>query len=287
MRPSILLATLLPPTSALSWAHASFWKKDVSLGAGVISDDFAPDVVASLLQASSSLEKYSARPDCFRKAADLVRANCAELETAEDERVKAALSMTLCEIATAEQQSPPMECTSFQVGRDGQPPPSFGGSPGKCVGALSRSAQYWSSYSGYLREIPQLCFAFRRWNDIDAAKDLHRNSTLQSLLLLQHLSDREIALERALNHSSMLAEDTLATLEQLRSSSAAIDIAAGGISEQLSVAFDEYINHAFREFTTKMRQEMLSEHAADLIKAEASIASILGDVGVIRIHFLL
>jgi hypothetical protein len=51
------------------------------------------------------------------------------------------------------------------------------------VSALSRSAQFWSSYSGYLREIrepdhfyvmllmlpsAQLCFAFRRWMEIGA-----------------------------------------------------------------------------------------------------------------------
>lgn len=45
----------------------------------------------------------------------------------------AALSMTLCEIATAEHQSPPMECIPFQVGHDGQPPRYVGDSPGKCV----------------------------------------------------------------------------------------------------------------------------------------------------------
>ncbi|KAI0372102.1 hypothetical protein BV20DRAFT_143358 [Pilatotrama ljubarskyi] len=187
---------------------------------------------------------YTSRPDCFRRAAGLIRANCAALETSEDERVTAALSMTLCEIATAEQQSPPMECISFQiVGGDGQPRPSFGGSPGKCVEALSRSAQYWSSYSGYLREIPQLCFAFRRWNDIDVAKELHRNSTLQSLALLQHLTDREIALAQTIDQSNRLAEDMLVTLAELRSSSGAINTAADGISEQLYLAFNEVLHY--------------------------------------------
>ena len=35
-----------------------------------------------------ALEKYSAKPDCFRRAAAMIRASCAELETREDERVK-------------------------------------------------------------------------------------------------------------------------------------------------------------------------------------------------------
>ena len=57
--------------------------------------------------------------------------------------------------------------------------------------------------------IAQLCFAFRRWNDIgkmlaccpcahvahsgteDIAKELHRNTTEQGLTLLQYLTGRE------------------------------------------------------------------------------------------------
>lgn len=94
--------------------------------------------------------------------------------------------------------------------------------------ALSRSAQYWSSYSGYLREIrkhfchemsheplirifviitAQLCYAFRRWNDIgtakimriqteleyspDTARSLYKNATTESLDSLKLLNLRE------------------------------------------------------------------------------------------------
>ena len=61
---------------------------------------------------------------------------------------------------------------------------SFDSDAPRCS-ALSRSAQFWSSYSGYLREmracspdicvicylstvviLAQLCYAFRRWNEI-------------------------------------------------------------------------------------------------------------------------
>ncbi len=41
----------------------------------------------------------------------------------------AALSMTLCEIATAEDHSPPLECAHFQAGIEDQ----RDASPGKCV----------------------------------------------------------------------------------------------------------------------------------------------------------
>ncbi|KAK0480878.1 hypothetical protein IW261DRAFT_1147814 [Armillaria novae-zelandiae] len=58
--------------------------------------------------------------------------------------------------------------------------------------ALSRSAQFWSSYSGYLREIPQLCFSFRIWHDIDATRDnIYNNITREKIALLRYFSQRQ------------------------------------------------------------------------------------------------
>lgn len=37
----------------------------------------------------------------------------------------------------------------------------------------------------------QLCFAFRRWLDIDIAKDVYRNITSEKLALLKFLNERE------------------------------------------------------------------------------------------------
>ncbi|KAJ7600788.1 hypothetical protein C8J56DRAFT_769131, partial [Mycena floridula] len=128
-----------------------------------------------------ALGEYSQRSDCFRRAAGLIRVRCSQLEMDEEERVGAAISMTLCELATAKHHTPPLECNSVN-NVDEQ---------SICVGALARSAQFWSSYSGYLREIPQLCFALRRWDDIDAARELYRNATLEKISLLQLLVHRE------------------------------------------------------------------------------------------------
>ncbi|KAJ7871346.1 hypothetical protein B0H13DRAFT_2555303 [Mycena leptocephala] len=108
----------------------------------------------------------------------------------EDERVRAAISMTLCELATATHHSLPLECASFTVDSEA----SFIQTQGECVDALSRSAQFWSSYSGYLREVRNsLCFAFRRWNDIDTAKDIYKNSTIEMTTLVRLLIAREKA----------------------------------------------------------------------------------------------
>ncbi|TFK89906.1 hypothetical protein K466DRAFT_465776, partial [Polyporus arcularius HHB13444] len=146
-----------------------------------------------------SLNAYANKPDCFRRAVGVVQTRCGELETNESERVKAALSMTLCEIATAEDHSPPLECAHFQAGVADQ----RDASPGKCVSALSRSAQYWSSYSGYLREVSQLCFAFHRWNDIaDTAREVHKNATVETITMLRWMSDREKRMQASWDESN-------------------------------------------------------------------------------------
>ncbi|KAG7091971.1 hypothetical protein E1B28_008360 [Marasmius oreades] len=119
----------------------------------------------------------------------MIRSRCEQLDMMEDERVRAAISMSLCELATAKHHSIPMECASFTINQPSST--STAGSQGECVSALSRSAQFWSSYSGYLREIPQLCFTFQRWNDIDVARDLYHNITLEKLMFIKLVQERE------------------------------------------------------------------------------------------------
>ncbi|KAH7910345.1 hypothetical protein BJ138DRAFT_116876 [Hygrophoropsis aurantiaca] len=147
--------------------------------------------VDSLFTNTDALEAYARKSDCFQNAASSLRMRCAESHMGEDERVQAAIAMTLCELATARHHAPPMECAEFS---DGLVPSShryIHETQGACVEALSRSAQFWSSYSGYLREIPQLCFTFRRWIDIDAAKDIYRNVTLEKIALIRIILERE------------------------------------------------------------------------------------------------
>ncbi|KIM42130.1 hypothetical protein M413DRAFT_70806, partial [Hebeloma cylindrosporum] len=107
-----------------------------------------------------ALQAYSQKPDCFKKAASYIRAKCTDLDIDEAARVNAAISMTLCELATARHYSLPLECAPYntQGGRSSSPISSR--VQGECVDALARSAQFWSSYSGYLREVRALSFYF-------------------------------------------------------------------------------------------------------------------------------
>ncbi|KAF9507471.1 hypothetical protein BS47DRAFT_308429 [Hydnum rufescens UP504] len=173
------------------------------------SGDLPSDVTASLSRTQvdaifsqvQRLGSYASKPDCFRDVASSLQLRCGkELEVDVDERVQAAVSMTLCEIATARRHAAPLECSPFVSPPNAAFNPSSrserADSQASCVEALSRSAQFWSSYSGYLREIPQLCYAFGKWVEIDAAKTLYKNATMEKLALLRMLRDREISIIR-------------------------------------------------------------------------------------------
>ncbi|KZO91661.1 hypothetical protein CALVIDRAFT_460759, partial [Calocera viscosa TUFC12733] len=134
-----------------------------------------------------NLNSFNQKPDCYKEVAARLKLQC-EDDIPENDRIQAAIRFTLCELSTARAHSHPLECASFVIS---EVEPSFEEeSTSSCVEALSRSTQHWSSYSGYLREIPQLCFAYRRWYDIDRAKGIYQNATMEKLSLLKLLNER-------------------------------------------------------------------------------------------------
>ncbi|PWN50033.1 hypothetical protein IE53DRAFT_263827 [Violaceomyces palustris] len=99
--------------------------------------------------------------------------------------MKASIHLTVCDIETASQRVP-MECSEImspEVRKVSGEEHKVSG----CIEALSRSAQFWSSYSGYIREVPQLCFALRRWHDIDKAKEVYQQLSLQKKVLMEDM----------------------------------------------------------------------------------------------------
>ncbi|KAF5380050.1 hypothetical protein D9615_006138 [Tricholomella constricta] len=232
---------------------AAFWSRDLKKATNpsqlALSVNGATDAVLTAEEIDAlqlnreALDGYARRPDCFRTAAGLIRSHCAQLDMHENERVNAAISMTLCELATAKHHSIPLECVPFSLNSD-----FLQTSPrqGECVDALSRSAQFWSSYSGYLREVPQLCFAFRRWHDIDTARDIYRNATLDQATFLRHLMARGKAAE--LNHRSW--ENRLTELQKAVSyihlATSSIDSSLSHFNIRLIASFDEAL-HMFRD----------------------------------------
>ncbi|KAI0047693.1 hypothetical protein FA95DRAFT_1492199, partial [Auriscalpium vulgare] len=133
-----------------------------------------------------SVSARARKPDCFRSAAAQLHARCADLELDEGARVRGAITMTLCELQTAQYHSTPMECAPFAGGVAAAELVDVPFAP--CVDAISRSAQFWASYSGYLRDIPQLCLAYQKANEQDTARELYRNATLEKVALLRYMN---------------------------------------------------------------------------------------------------
>ncbi|KAJ7669043.1 hypothetical protein B0H17DRAFT_1087224 [Mycena rosella] len=246
------------------------WPRQINTAGKPISAIQPEDDLGGLLANHAAFEEYSRRPDCFRRVAGKIRVRCGDLEMNENERVKAAISMTLCELATATHHSIPLECASFTVDSD----VSSTQIQGACVDAFSRSAQFWSSYSGYLREVPQLCFAFRRWNDIDTAKDIYKNSTIETMNLIQLLLAREkqdlAGKKRWDAHLSELEE--VAT--RLKTMSNLIDVVISAASPRFENELSTIVD-AFKDRLADVQTNARAEHSQviDQISSEFQLIS--------------
>ncbi|CAE6478134.1 unnamed protein product [Rhizoctonia solani] len=202
----IVWAVLFPPVLGI-------WRRGLGqpVAAFAISDDRRDSRVARPVHEDlgaignklNALKLHGERSDCFRDAASILYSSCESLDFEPSERVKVALAtvaveMTLCELATVEHVSLPLECKNTRTA-------STHRSVSQCVEALARSAQHWSSYSGYLREIrkgiafnvlsyilidlvAQLCTAYRRLHEIDHAKSIYANITDEKISFLSSLN---------------------------------------------------------------------------------------------------
>ncbi|KAH9933912.1 uncharacterized protein B0H18DRAFT_605898 [Fomitopsis serialis] len=115
--------------------------------------------------------------------------------------------MTLCELSTANHHSPPLECSAFSTEPRASQSAVRGESHRSCVEALSRSAQYWSSYSVSARSLATML----------RISTLERHRYCQGYLpernagklaFLQHLNKREASLHRAEEAAQLLLRVT-------------------------------------------------------------------------------
>ncbi|KAH8097037.1 hypothetical protein BXZ70DRAFT_1009361 [Cristinia sonorae] len=227
--------------------------------------------IETMILHAERIQLYSRRPDCFQRVTGTIKEQCGELELNEEERIKAAISMTLCELKTA-LHSPPMECSSFVSSINSDDPFD----PKTCVEALSRSAQYWSSYSGYLREVPQLCFAFRRWNDIDTAKEIYRNATSEKLSLLRLLLSREIAMNDNQEHMLRAMNEMHALLANLETISTTVEAASEEAAMALQGRADTLLDMVQQELR-RFRQASETSRRQDVEELNLAVSDLLKD----------
>ncbi|KAG2003398.1 hypothetical protein CC2G_004002 [Coprinopsis cinerea AmutBmut pab1-1] len=185
-----ILFYLALSVAAFGWSEFNS-NSDGELWDPLTIQEFTSDVLDTI---NKDAAQFSKSPDCFERAGTAIRFQCGRLD--EPQRVAAAIAMTLCEIGTARHYSIPMECGPFtpDMLKVQRPDATI---QGACVDALSRSTQLWSSYSGYMREIPQVCAAYHRLREIDIAREIYRNVTREKVALLRLLLSHEQRAENA------------------------------------------------------------------------------------------
>ncbi|GAA6027876.1 hypothetical protein JCM8097_001760 [Rhodosporidiobolus ruineniae] len=154
----------------------------------------ASQAVEASVEHSSGLQEPAltlpSNPSCFYRALSSLPSStssssssaCDTLAHSDRLRTELAARMAMCEIGTSEGAKMPRECEDWERG-------TKRGKVASCVEALSRSPQHWSSYSGYLREIVTLCSAFRRWADVELARDLHGSTARTFTAFVDELRD--------------------------------------------------------------------------------------------------
>ncbi|KAN0127225.1 hypothetical protein V8E53_014945 [Lactarius tabidus] len=231
----------------------------------------------------SASRSYAKKPDCFRRAAGRIRSRCADIEMDADERVKAAISMTLCELRTAEFHSIPLECeVLLEEGTTGGRMPH-----GVCVEALSRSTQSWASYSGYLREIPQLCFAYQRSNEKDLALEIYRNATIEKVAYIRRLMQHAEREDEMRTLWQSLLSDLQRSVDDLQASPGIAERIYTDIAEKVFGELQQVLRVHQETFDVQLQQSIghslaLSHHSQTLMdlstEFERSLSSRLDSV---------
>ncbi|KAG8755922.1 hypothetical protein FRC14_003527 [Serendipita sp. 396] len=177
--------------------------------------------------------------DCFLDVSKDMDQRCEQMEANQLARVDAAIHLTICELKTAEHVTIPMECTEYTASsRSVRPSGSRA-----CVEALYRSPQFWSSYSGYLRDIPQLCFAYRRWNEIDTAKTVYRNATIEKIAFLKIIQRRQLQLSEQETQLSLRLNDMEVIEDKLKLSVTSLGTRSDVLLSSLQAVIRETDNH--------------------------------------------
>ncbi|KAK7001076.1 hypothetical protein R3P38DRAFT_3368454 [Favolaschia claudopus] len=258
MAPQVALLLLFPLLAAgLSWPKIKGQRAVPAAQNSFEANTFEVDAIQSnygLLQSRIN------GPDCFKDVARALETNCADYSMGSELGVRAAIGMTICELATAEEQAP-LECRSVPLKES------------DCVRAIKNIPQAWTSYSGYLREIPQLCFAFRRWNDIDSARDIYRNATLEVTSFLHMMSSKEAAEKQARN----AWEVRISEMETMVSSVNAALNAMSTLTMQFTPWAENELTNIFTKFENRISEEtfLADRMSVDLYPIEDLVSRVV------------
>ncbi|KAI0790345.1 hypothetical protein C8Q75DRAFT_111788 [Abortiporus biennis] len=92
-----------------SWLRPALSTSSLGLHSDTLDTTTGGETIAAIIRRSElQLDGWN-KPDCFRNVAASIHSQCGELELHEETRIQAAISLTICELATAH-HTPPLEC---------------------------------------------------------------------------------------------------------------------------------------------------------------------------------
>ncbi|GHJ88186.1 hypothetical protein NliqN6_4588 [Naganishia liquefaciens] len=135
---------------------------------------------------------------CEAQLISTLKLTCHDTEA---ERIGVSIALTLCSVSSARQQ-PPTECAAWTpshlstTGSDGWREMPGDAKPdveqrGRCLEALHRSPQDWSSYNGFLSNAMQLCHALYGKQQEEIARSIYAEISREKMDLLAQLQLNE------------------------------------------------------------------------------------------------
>ncbi|CAB5392557.1 unnamed protein product [Rhizophagus irregularis] len=131
----------------------------------------------------ASLTILEKKHDCFKEATTTLKNGCKNVNLSNNDKMQYAIRLAKCELATANLAFP-MECDDIDH------------DVGKCIESISRIPQFWTTYSGYFREVSQMCFAMRYSLERDLLEEYNRNVTFKYHHILKHLHEIMMTLRK-------------------------------------------------------------------------------------------
>ncbi|CAG8618246.1 19137_t:CDS:10 [Rhizophagus irregularis] len=118
-----------------------------------------------------------------QEATTTLKNGCKNVNLSNNDKIQYAIRLAKCELATANLAFP-MECDDIDH------------DVGKCIESISRIPQFWTTYSGYFREVSQMCFAMRYSLERDLLEEYNRNVTFKYHHILKHLHEIMMTLRK-------------------------------------------------------------------------------------------
>ncbi|EGO29352.1 hypothetical protein SERLADRAFT_412890 [Serpula lacrymans var. lacrymans S7.9] len=180
---------------------------------------------------------------------------------AQKSKPQGAISMTLCELATARHHSPPLECSAFADSRI--PFVSTSHVQGDCV-------ERWNDI-GTINDLAGLKILI--YIPTDTAKDIYRNATLEKISLIRFMLGREKAMKDVVQSWERTSEDLRNIIIALSDSSGRIRSSADVMVSRMEDSIHKILSHVDREVL-----DLQDRHNDASLKSTMKIHNLLEEI---------